>query len=135
MKKIIKLTESDLTKLIKKVINESETITKSMIDKVKDRLTPNQVKLLTMRYVDNMSPSEIGDKLGFSAVSVRQKLKTTENQLKRLSYIMDKNPDMTDNQKKSIKIEMFDSELRTLIEKYSKSLSKEEINKVIKKII
>jgi hypothetical protein len=48
---------------------------------------------------------------------------------------MDKNPDMTDNQKKSIKIEMFDSELRTLIEKYSKSLSKEEINKVIKKII
>ena len=135
MKKIIKLTESDLTKLIKKVINESETITKSMIDKVKDRLTPNQVKLLTMRYVDNMSPSEIGDKLGFSAVSVRQKLKTTDNQLKRLSYIMDKNPDMTDNQKKSIKIEMFDSELRTLIEKYSKSLSKEEINKVIKKII
>jgi hypothetical protein len=55
--------------------------------------------------------------------------------VKKQSNIIDKNPPIDNNKRKVIKMETLDGDIRFLIEKYSKDLSKEEIYKIIRKVI
>lgn len=133
MKNIIKLTESDLARIVKRVVNEN--IDSSMLDKVKDNSRLADIKILKMSIEKKMSNKEIADELNISVENVYQKIKSAKERVKKTSDIMDKNPPLTDKQLKMSKSETLDGDVRNLIKKYSKDLSKEEIHKVIRKIV
>ena len=133
MKKIISLTESDLTRIIKRVVNEN--IDMSLLDKVKEKTRPADLKILKMSIEKKMSNKEIADELNIPVANVYQKIKSAKERVKKASDIMDKNPPLSDKQLKMNKIEILDGDIRKLIKKYSKDLSKEDIHNVIRKII
>ena len=125
MKKIIKLTESDLTILIKKIINESESITKSMIDDAEHRLTPREIQILRMTYVDNLSPSKIADMIGYTVMRVKAVLKNAERRLKNPPRIP------TESEIIEKKKQKFKSDVGKIIRQYSVELSPDIINDVL----
>ena len=53
MKKIAKLTESDLNRIVRRVINEQ--VTSDKLEKVKSEMPQYTYRILKMRYVDNLS--------------------------------------------------------------------------------
>ena len=133
MKKTIKLSESDLTHIIKRVIYEN--INSSLLDKVEHRSRPFDIKILKMKIDKKMSNKEISDELDLSPSDVHRKIKSAEERVKKTSDIMDKNPPLTNKQLKMNKIEILDGDIRNIIEKYLKDLSKDEIYDVIRKIV
>jgi predicted DNA-binding protein YlxM (UPF0122 family) len=135
MKRIIKLTESDLTRIVERVINEDKSITMDLINKVKNGLSPKQFEALSYKHEDNLSTKEISDKMDMSYSQVSNLLKKGSDNVKKQSNIIDKNPPIDNNKRKVIKMETLDGDIRSLIEKYSKDLSKEEIYKIIRKVI
>ena len=125
MKRIIKLTESDFTRIVKRVINESDTITKSMIDDAEHRLTPIETKILRMTYVDNLSPSKIADMIDYTVIRVKGVLKNAERRLKNPPRIP------TESEIIEKKKQKFKSDVGKIIRQYSVELSPDIINDVL----
>lgn len=133
MKKIIKLTESDLTRIIKRVINED--ITSSKLEKIKDRITARQYDVLKMKYVDNKPIKDIADKFGISDQNVRSIIKKGIASADSQSDKLDKESKVTDEDRKKVKIELFQTKLITMVDQFLETLTQEDINKVLRKII
>ena len=140
MKKIVRLTESDLTRIVKRVIKED--ITSNNIESLKDYLTPYIYKVLKMKFVDNLSVKEIAEKLGVSDADVRYKIKKGVGQSNKRLDLMDKESKITDEDRKKIademkkqKIDLFTTKLITMVDHFSETLSQEEINRVLRKLI
>jgi hypothetical protein len=130
-----KLTESDIDRIVKRVINEDKSITMDLINKVKNGLSPKQFEALSYKHKDNLSTKEISDKMGMSYNQVTNILKKGTDNAKKQSNVIDKNPPIDNSKRKMIKMENLDGDIRSLIEKYSNDLSKEEIYKTIRKVI
>jgi len=130
-----KLTESDIDRIVKRVINEDKSITMDLINKVKNGLSPKQFEALSYKHKDNLSTKEISDKMGMSYNQVTNILKKGTDNAKKQSNVIDKNPPIDNSKSKMIKMENLDGDIRSLIEKYSNDLSKEEIYKTIRKVI
>jgi len=140
MKKIIKLTESDLSRIVKRVIKED--ITSNNLESLKDYLTPYIYKVLKMKFVDNLSVKEIAEKLGLSDADVRSKIKKGVGQANKRLDLMDKESKITDEDRRKIsdemkkqKIDLFTTKLITMVDHFSETLSQEEINRVLRKLI
>jgi predicted transcriptional regulator len=140
MKKIVRLTESDLTRIVKRVIKED--ITSNNLESLKDYLTPYIYKVLKMKFVDNLSVKEIAEKLGLSDADVRSKIKKGVGQANKRLDLMDKESKITDEDRKKIsdemkkqKIDLFTTKLITMVDHFSETLSQEEINRVLRKLI
>ena len=140
MKKIVRLTESDLTRIVKRVIKED--VTSNNIESLKDYLSPNIYKVLKMKFVDNLSVKEIAEKLGVSDADVRYKIKKGVGQANKRLDLMDKESKITDEDRKKIademkkqKIDLFTTKLITMVDHFSETLSQEEINRVLRKLI
>jgi predicted DNA-binding protein YlxM (UPF0122 family) len=140
MKKVIRLTESDLTRIVKRVIKED--ITSNNLESLKDYLTPYIYKVLKMKFVDNLSVKEIAEKLGVSDTDVRSKIKKGVGQANKRLDLMDKESKITDEDRKKIsdemkkqKIDLFTTKLITMVDHFSETLSQEEINRVLRKLI
>jgi predicted DNA-binding protein YlxM (UPF0122 family) len=140
MKKIIKLTESDLSRIVKRVIKED--ITSNNLESLKDYLTPYIYKVLKMKFVDNLSVKEIAEKLGLSDGDVRSKIKKGVGQANKRLDLMDKESKITDEDRRKIsdemkkqKIDLFTTKLITMVDHFSETLSQEEINRVLRKLI
>jgi predicted DNA-binding protein YlxM (UPF0122 family) len=140
MKKVIRLTESDLTRIVKRVIKED--ITSNNLESLKDYLTPYIYKVLKMKFVDNLSVKEIAEKLGVSDADVRSKIKKGVGQANKRLDLMDKESKITDEDRKKIsdemkkqKIDLFTTKLITMVDHFSETLSQEEINRVLRKLI
>ena len=129
------LTESDIDSIVKRVINEDKSITMDLINKVKNGLSPKQFEALSYKHKDNLSTKEISDKMGMSYNQVTNILKKGTDNAKKQSNVIDKNPPIDNSKRKMIKMENLDGDIRSLIEKYSNDLSKEEIYKTIRKVI
>jgi predicted DNA-binding protein YlxM (UPF0122 family) len=140
MKKIVRLTESDLARIVKRVIKED--ITSNNLESLKDYLTPYIYKVLKMKFVDNLSVKEIAEKLGVSDADVRSKIKKGVGQANKRLDLMDKESKITDEDRKKIsdemkkqKIDLFTTKLITMVDHFSETLSQEEINRVLRKLI
>jgi len=140
MKKVIRLTESDLTRIVKRVIKED--ITSNNLESLKDYLTPYIYKVLKMKFVDNLSVKEIAEKLGVSDADVKSKIKKGVGQANKRLDLMDKESKITDEDRKKIsdemkkqKIDLFTTKLITMVDHFSETLSQEEINRVLRKLI
>ena len=130
-----RLTESDLNRIVRRVINEDKSITMDLINKVKDGLTPKQFEVLKYKHKDGLSTKEISDKMDMTYNQVNSLLKRGTEDVKKHSNVIDKNSPLTNNKRKMLKMETLDGDVRSLIEKYSNELSKEEIYKTIRKVI
>jgi predicted DNA-binding protein YlxM (UPF0122 family) len=142
MKRIIRLTESDLTKIVKRIINEKKdslpsdlslTDLKKYLDVYSDRLTEKENEVVRSFYLENKTLEEISNKLDIT--KERTKL-LRDKGVSRIIYFRDTQTDhLGDRERKIIKMEILDGDVRTLIDKYSKDLSKEEIYKTIRKVL
>jgi transposase len=140
MKKVVRLTESDLTRIVKRLINEE--ITSDKLEKVKSRLGEFTYKMLKMRYVDNVSIKDIAEKTKYSEATVRIKIKKGIQSVDKILDFMDKESKVTDEDRKKISDEMikqdiysFTTKLIVMVDHFSKTLSQDEINRVLRKLI
>jgi transposase len=140
MKKIAKLTESDLNRIVRRVINEQ--VTSDKLEKVKSEMPQYTYRILKMRYVDNLSVKDIAKEVQASDSVVRSKLKKGTEQVNRILYLKDKESKVTDEDRKKVsdemkkqKIDLFTTKLITMVDHFSETLSQEEINKVLRKLI
>jgi transposase len=140
MKKVVRLTESDLTRIVKRLINEE--ITSDKLEKVKSRLGEFTYKMLKMRYVDNVSIKDIAEKIKASEATVRIKIKKGIQSVDKILDFMDKESKVTDEDRKKISDEMikqdiysFTTKLIVMVDHFSKTLSQDEINRVLRKLI
>jgi transposase len=140
MKKVVRLTESDLTRIVKRLINEE--ITSDKLEKVKSRLGEFTYKMLKMRYVDNVSIKDIAEKIKASEATVRIKIKKGVQSVDKILDFMDKESKVTDEDRKKISDEMikqdiysFTTKLIVMVDHFSKTLSQDEINRVLRKLI
>ena len=140
MKKVVRLTESDLTRIVKRLINEE--ITSDKLEKVKSRLGEFTYKMLKMRYVDNVSIKDIAEKTKYSEATVRIKIKKGIQSVDKILDFMDKESKVTDEDRKKISDEMikqdiysFTTKLIVMVDHFSKTLSQDEINRVLQKLI
>ena len=92
MKKIIRLTESDLTRIVETVINESKSLTKKQLDQmVKDSLiTQRDGEMLKLYYIDNMSFDDIANKFDRSVLSTKQIIKKLYNEISDVDELKNK---------------------------------------------
>jgi predicted DNA-binding protein YlxM (UPF0122 family) len=133
MKKIVRLTESDLTRIVRGVITED--ITSSKLEKVKDRIPSRQYDALNMKYVDDKSITDIADKFGMSVPTVKYIIKKGLESVDKQSDLLDSESKVTDDDRKKVKIELFQTKLITMVDQFLETLSQEDINKVLRKII
>ena len=140
MKKIVRLTESDLTRIVKRVINED--ITSEKLEKVKSEMPQFNYRVLKMRYVDNLSIKDIAKEVQSSESVVRSRLKKGADQVNRILDFKDKESKVTDEDRKKIademkkqKIDLFTTKLITMVDHFSETLTQDEINKVLRKLI
>ena len=140
MKKIVRLTESDLTRIVKRLINEE--ITSDKLEKVKSYMAEFTYKILKMRYVDNVSIKDIAEKIKASEATVRIKIKKGIQSVDKILDFMDKESKVTDEDRKKISDEMikqdiysFTTKLIVMVDHFSKTLSQDEINRVLRKLI
>jgi len=140
MTRIMRLTESDLTRIVKRVINED--VTSDKLEKVKSEMPTFFYKILKMKYVDNLSVKEIADKTNDSESGVRYRIKKGSGYVNQILDFMDKESKVTDEDRKKISIEMkkqkidlFTTKLITMVDHFSETLSDDEINKVLRKLI
>ena len=140
MKNIIRLTESDLTRIVKRVINED--VTSDKLEKVKSEMPTFYYKILKMKYVDNLSVKEIADKTNDSESGVRYRIKKGSGYVNQILDFMDKESKVTDEDRKKIseemkkqKIDLFTTKLITMVDHFSETLSQDEINRVLRKVI
>jgi predicted DNA-binding protein YlxM (UPF0122 family) len=103
MKKIIRLTESDLTRIVKKAINESKSLTKKQLDQmVKDSLiTPRDSEILKLYYIDNMSFDDIANKFDRTVSSTKQLIKKLYNDISDVDGLKNKRQSKDDSQKEN----------------------------------
>jgi DNA-directed RNA polymerase specialized sigma24 family protein len=142
MKRIIRLTESDLTKIVKRIINEKKDSLlndlslndlKKYLDVYSDRITEREKDIIRGVYLEGKTIEEFSDKLNFSVQRVKQII---DKGIRRIIHLRDTETDHLDDKKrKIIKMEILDGDVRTLIDKHSKDLSKEEIYKTIRKVL
>ena len=140
MRRTVRLTESDLTRIVKRLINEE--ITSDKLEKVKSRLGEFTYKMLKMRYVDNVSIKDIAEKTKYSEATVRIKIKKGIQSVDKILDFMDKESKVTDEDRKKISDEMikqdiysFTTKLIVMVDHFSKTLSQDEINRVLRKLI
>ena len=140
MTRIMRLTESDLTRIVKRVINED--VTSDKLEKVKSEMPTFFYKILKMRYVDNASIKDIAENIKASEATVRIKIKKGTEYVNKILDFMDKESKVTDEDRKKISIEMkkqkidlFTTKLITMVDHFSETLSDDEINRVLRKVI
>lgn len=140
MKRILRLTESELTRIVKRVINED--ITSDKLEKVKSEMPQFNYRILKMRHVDKLSVKEIAGKVESSESVVRSRLKKGAEQVNRILDFMDRESKVTDEDRKKIsdemkkqKIDLFTTKLITMVDHFSETLTQDEINKVLRKLI
>jgi predicted DNA-binding protein YlxM (UPF0122 family) len=140
MKKVVKLTERDLTRIVKRVINED--VTSDKLEKVKSEMPTFYYKILKMKYVDNLSVKEIADKTNDSESGVRYRIKKGSGYVNKILDFMDKESKVTDEDRKKVsdemrkqKIDLFTTKLITMVDHFSETLSQDEINRVLRKVI
>jgi predicted DNA-binding protein YlxM (UPF0122 family) len=140
MKRTIRLTESDLTRIVKRVINED--VTSDKLEKVKSEMPTFYYKILKMKYVDNLSVKEIADKTNDSESGVRYRIKKGSGYVNKILDFMDKESKVTDEDRKKVsdemrkqKIDLFTTKLITMVDHFSETLSQDEINRVLRKVI
>ena len=134
MTRIMRLTESDLTRIVKRVINED--VTSDKLEKVKSEMPTFFYKILKMRYVDNASIKDIAENIKASEATVRIKIKKGTEYVNKILDFMDKESKVTDEDRKKISIEMkkqkidlFTTKLITMVDHFSETLSDDEINR------
>jgi predicted DNA-binding protein YlxM (UPF0122 family) len=142
MKKIITLTESDLTRIVKRIINEKKdnlpndlslNDLKKYLDVYSDRLTGRENEIVRSFYLENKTLEDISKKLGISTERIKL---IRDNGVRRVIRFRDTQTDhLGDRERKIIKMEILDGDVRTLIDKFSKDLSREEIYKTIRKVL
>lgn len=140
MTRIMRLTESDLTRIVKRVINED--VTSDKLEKVKSEMPTFYYKILKMKYVDNLSVKEIADKTNDSESGVRYRIKKGSGYVNQILDFMDKESKVTDEDRKKVseemrkqKIDLFTTKLITMVDHFSETLSQDEINRVLRKLI
>jgi predicted DNA-binding protein YlxM (UPF0122 family) len=140
MKRTIRLTERDLTRIVKRVINED--VTSDKLEKVKSEMPTFYYKILKMKYVDNLSVKEIADKTNDSESGVRYRIKKGSGYVNKILDFMDKESKVTDEDRKKVsdemrkqKIDLFTTKLITMVDHFSETLSQDEINRVLRKVI
>ena len=140
MTRIMRLTESDLTRIVKRVINED--VTSDKLEKVKSEMPTFFYKILKMRSVDNASIKDIAENIKASEATVRIKIKKGTEYVNKILDFMDKESKVTDEDRKKISIEMrkqkidlFTTKLITMVDHFSETLSQDEINRVLRKVI
>jgi len=140
MSRIMRLTESYLTRIVKRVINED--VTSDKLEKVKSEMPTFFYRILKMRYVDNLSIKDIAEKTKYSEATVRIKIKKGTEYVNKILDFMDKESKVTDEDRKKISIEMkkqkidlFTTKLITMVDHFSETLSQDEINRVLRKVI
>ena len=140
MTRIMRLTESDLTRIVKRVINED--VTSDKLEKVKSEMPTFFYKILKMRYVDNASIKDIAENIKASEATVRIKIKKGTEYVNKILDFMDKESKVTDEDRKKISDEMikqdiysFTTKLIVMVDHFSKTLSQDEINRVLRKLI
>jgi predicted DNA-binding protein YlxM (UPF0122 family) len=92
MKKIIRLTESDLTRIVETVINESKSLTKKQLDQmVNDSLiTQRDGEILKLYYIDKMSFDDIANKFDRSVTYTKQIIKKLYNEISDVDELKNK---------------------------------------------
>jgi predicted DNA-binding protein YlxM (UPF0122 family) len=140
MKKIVRLTESDLTRIVKRVINENISLSK--LEDIKDRIGVFNYNLLKMKYEDKLSVKEIADKIKSSEATARNRIKKGIDHYNKQLDLIDKESKITDEDRRKIsdemkkqKIDLFTTKLITMVDHFSETLSQEEINRVLRKLI
>jgi predicted DNA-binding protein YlxM (UPF0122 family) len=105
MKKIIKLTESDLTRIVKKIVNESKQITKELLDQLEEEnlLNSRDIAVLKLHYLDNMSFNDIGEKFNISSSYVAQIVKKLNKKISDIDKLRDEVKIKSDKQSKEDK--------------------------------
>lgn len=140
MRKTIRLTENDLVRIVRRVINED--ITSEKLEKVKSEMPQFTYRVLKMRHVDNLSIKNIAKEVQSSESVVRSRLKKGAEQVNRILDLKDKESRVTDEDRKKIademkkqKIDLFTTKLITMVDHFSETLTQDEINKVLRKLI
>ena len=114
MKKIIKLTESDLTRLVRRVIKENENPLGDISLDILDRLWPKEKSVLMLFYglggESPMSLDEIGARLDLTRERIKQ---IKEKALRRIERI--KSEEELNTIEKNKKKKEFKSEIGEII--------------------
>jgi len=142
MKKIIKLTESDLTRIVKRIISEKKdnlpndlslNDLKKYLDVYSDRLTGKENEIVRSFYLENKTLEDLSKKLDISTERIKL---IRDKGVRRVIHFRDTQTDhLGDRERKIIKMEILDGDVRALVDKFSKDLSREEIYKTIRKVL
>jgi predicted DNA-binding protein YlxM (UPF0122 family) len=137
MKRTIRLRESDLTRIVKRVINESKELTKKQLDQmVKDSLiTSRDGEMLKLHYIDNMSFEDIANKLDMTPSYVKQLIKKLHNKVSNVDELKNKRQERDDSYKQN-NIEKVKKEMRR-VKTYldNGSLTKNEIMSIFREVL
>ena len=99
MKRIIRLTESDLTKIVKRIINEKKDSLpsdlslndlKKYLDVYSDRITEREKDIIRGVYLEGKTIEEFSEKFNFSVQRVKQ---IKDKGIKRIIHLRDTQTD------------------------------------------
>ena len=133
MKKVIKLTENDLSRIVKRVINENyrklpDDVT---LDDIRRGLSSGLFRLETQAmimkglYLDNKSVDEVIDELGLN-ISRERAIQMAKKGIRRLQYKPPTEDVINDGHKKKFK-----TEIGKIIRAYSLLISLDDIDNII----
>ena len=133
MKKVIKLTENDLSRIVKRVINENyrklpDDVT---LDDIRRGLSSGLFRLETQAmimkglYLDNKSVDEVIDELGLN-ISRERAIQMAKKGIRRLQYKPPTEDVINDEHKKKFK-----TEIGKIIRAYSLLISLDDIDNII----